>query len=329
MKAQRRQELKTNDLAQTLADIKEFLEKYGTYVGGGAIIVVVVLVASMWWRNSLRSEQRRQWEDLYGLQEASVKLLWGQPGEGQPGAAGPDFDTLVARHRTLIASATNPQVKMRALSALGDLSWRYARLGAGAGPGTELRNRALEESASAYRQLAEDYANDSRARGNALLSLAVIAEERGNFDRAEEIYNQLKSDPAFAGTVFAESASEALDRLEDLREEIVFAPAPPPPPEPAEVEAAPTTGATEPAQESPSTKTEPTSTANAAPEPAEPAPTDPDASPTESESGASTSGDQPSGTAPVAEPLGTPDKQPESGESTDTAPAGEQDATAG
>ena len=46
MKAERRQELKTNDLAQMIEDARQFFRNWGSYlVGGVAVIVLVVAFA--------------------------------------------------------------------------------------------------------------------------------------------------------------------------------------------------------------------------------------------------------------------------------------------
>ena len=229
MKAQRRQELKTNELAETLRQAKEFLERYATYVTGGAIVVAVILIGSLWYRSSLTAGHRRQWEDYYSLEQASVQLVFGQVGAPQaPG--GEDFDTLVARHKTLVSSVNDPLVRLRTLEALGDFCWMYALRGPGGiGSGSETSARALEECAAAYEQIKRDFPDDAWAAGNAMMALAVIAEERGDFDRAKEIYGQIESDQSYAETTLVDYAKEALARVDELREPIVFAPAAPPP----------------------------------------------------------------------------------------------------
>ena len=246
MKTRRRQELKTNELVETLRQAREFLEKHGTYVVGGVIVAAVILVASLWYRNSLVAKHRHQWEDYYALEQASTQFLVGRMQDPQA-VGGEGFEVLVARHKTLVSSAGEPLVRLRGLEALGEFCWQYALRGSGAGPGPESGAKALEESAAAYEQIVSGFPNDAWARGNALMALAVIAEERGDFDQAREIYGRIEGDPAYAETTLADLAEEALEQVDELREPIVFAPPEPAAeevPEPAAEEAgasAPTT----------------------------------------------------------------------------------------
>ena len=238
MKAQRRQELKTNELVETLRQAREFLEKYGTYVAGGVIVAAVILVAGLWYRNSLMAKHRHQWEDYYTLEQASTQFLVERMQDPQA-VGGEGFEALVARHKTLVSSASEPLVRLRGLEALGDFCWQYALRGSGSGPGPESGASALEESAAAYEQIVGGFPEDAWAGGNALMALAVIAEERGDFDQAREIYGRIEADPAYVETTLADLAKEALEQVDELREPIVFAP-----PEPAAEEAsapAPTT----------------------------------------------------------------------------------------
>ena len=55
MKAKRRQELKTNDLAQALQDMGQWFKDQGVYVVGAlALVIVVVVIVS--YRNSAKAE---------------------------------------------------------------------------------------------------------------------------------------------------------------------------------------------------------------------------------------------------------------------------------
>lgn len=52
MKAKRRQELKTNDLAQVLDDLSMFLRKWGAHLIGGVGVVIVVLIIAAYLRSA-------------------------------------------------------------------------------------------------------------------------------------------------------------------------------------------------------------------------------------------------------------------------------------
>ncbi|UCG33404.1 MAG: hypothetical protein JSU68_01990 [Phycisphaerales bacterium] len=228
MKAQRRQELKTNELAETLRQAREFLEKYGTYVAGAVVVVVVILGALLWHRNSQLAEHRRQWEDYYNLERDAVQFVVASL-QGTEVAGANDLEGLVSRYKARVSAVSDPRVRLLLLEGLGDFCWAYAVNALGEGSDAATKARALEEATGAFEQITRDFSDDEWSVGKAMMALAVIAEEQGDFDRAQELYRRITSVPASEGTSLAELAEEALVRVDDLREPIVFAPAPPVP----------------------------------------------------------------------------------------------------
>lgn len=233
MKAQRRQELRANELVETLRQAREFLEKYGTYVAVVVVVVVVILGAFLWHRNSELTEHRRQWEDYYNLERDAVQFVVASL-QGTESAGSDDFESLASRYKARASAASDPRVRLLLLEGLGDFCWAYAVNALDEGSDAELKARALEEANSAFEQITREFADDEWSIGKALMAQAVIAEEQGDFDRAEEFYRRILSAPESEGTSLGELAEEALVRVDDLREPIVFAPAPPPPEEPQE-----------------------------------------------------------------------------------------------
>jgi len=233
MKAQRRQELRANELVETLRQAREFLEKYATYVAGAVIVVVVILGVLLWHRSSELAEHRRQWEDYYNLERDAVQLVVASL-RGTELAESDDLDSLVARYKARASAASDPRVRLLLLEGLGDFCWAYAVNVVDEGSDAAEKARALEEANSAFEQIAREYADDEWAVGKALMAQAVIAEEQGDFDRAEELYRRIISDPEFEASSLGELAEEALARVDELREPIVFAPPPPPPEQPEE-----------------------------------------------------------------------------------------------
>lgn len=225
MKAKRRQELKTNELAQTLTQAREFMGKYGNYVIGGVVVVAVILSASVWYRRSLSDAHRRQWADYYALRQADAQFITTPEGT--------NFEALLTRHKDLASSTSNSAVRLRTLEGLGTLCWSYAVLSDPA-PDAEEGSRALDEATSSYESIVRDFSDDEQAAGNALLALAAIAEERGEFDQAVTYYGRIDVEAKFADSVFVALARDRLSSMDALRETIVFAPAPPPPEETAD-----------------------------------------------------------------------------------------------
>ena len=63
MKTGRRQELRANDLAQMLQDLRDSFRAYGNYVVGGVVIVGAVVLVWFYLQYSWpkRSSARRRW----------------------------------------------------------------------------------------------------------------------------------------------------------------------------------------------------------------------------------------------------------------------------
>ena len=87
MKAARRHELKENELIKLLGDVREFLQKYGTYVAGGVLIIVVVLAGGAMYRRSHQSKVMRAWDRHFALREEARGLSLGQEGDAQDALA--------------------------------------------------------------------------------------------------------------------------------------------------------------------------------------------------------------------------------------------------
>ena len=89
MKAARRHELKENELVRLFGEVREFLQKYGTYVAGGVLIIVVVLAGGAMWRRSHESKVMRAWDRHFALRDNDlvdrVILVDGADGGNRPG----------------------------------------------------------------------------------------------------------------------------------------------------------------------------------------------------------------------------------------------------
>lgn len=222
MKAQRRHELKTNELVEWFADLPEFWRRNIRVIIYLAIVAVAVVVAVYYKRYAQRANVERQ-------RIAASRLVSGLARDKMQAAAvaseGADDSG-----RLLVAAASLEAVaqasKDDAVAALA-LIKRAEALRA------ELHYRAVSlEREAAAGQIAQARGCYERAlrRAGANVTLAAMAkfglglcaEELGDFDQAEKIYTELAEGPKFEWTVFAVQAKQRLETMADYQEKVFF-----------------------------------------------------------------------------------------------------------
>ena len=83
MKAKRRHELKTNELAQSIQDMRFYLQRRGGLVLGVSVAAILVLIVGTVWRRSAAQARSDAWQSYYNLQDStSTGALVGAHGKG-------------------------------------------------------------------------------------------------------------------------------------------------------------------------------------------------------------------------------------------------------
>ncbi|MBI9018139.1 MAG: hypothetical protein JEZ07_12860 [Phycisphaerae bacterium] len=97
------------------------------------------------------------------------------------------------------------------------------------------KTKALDDSEKLYTELS-GYSNSFFATGQGQLGLGLIAEERGQWDKATKIYQGIIADKKLANTAFPGLALGRLDIMDELKEsKVEFAEDPQGPELPAEI----------------------------------------------------------------------------------------------
>jgi len=245
MKAKHRHELKTNELAEWLANLPQWAKENLRTIIYVSVVIVVVVGLYAWKsyaRNVLAARVRQGFTRLVvDLSQTRLRAL-------DPRFAGQDlsvplFD--IARELQASSGKWNDQT----MAALGFIK-RAEALRA------ELHYRQTEISKSEVEDriaLAKDSYNTAIAKapdnlvlvGAAKFGLGLCAEELGDFEQAEKIYKELTSDPQFEYTVAAAQAQIRLKTMADYKEPVTFVK--PPKLKPAAAPAQPTPPPTAPA----------------------------------------------------------------------------------
>ncbi len=207
MKTDRRQQLRTNELAQSLADLVEFLRRNSGAVFAGTAAIVLVVGLGIYWYSARVAAHYQGWDDFYGSQ------LMGERSS----------DARLAAMRTITERYKDPALVAMTWVKLADASLHEATSGTRS---PEEVQRLFTDAANAYSTILQHYPDQLLAVAGAHFGLAYLAENQGQWDVASRHYQAVIEDARFAEMPYKQEATEALKRLAVIREPIVFAPPP-------------------------------------------------------------------------------------------------------
>jgi len=238
MKAEERHELKTNELAEWLANLPQWCRdnlKTIIYVAAAALIVAM---SGLWyWYNKNIETARRHIE----LTEMVSKVAQVKPQIAQAASQGTDSSYVliqVADNLQAIAEKTrDDQAAALALIKRGHALRSEVHNRLGAVDDSELEMQ-METARQSYRQALQKAAGHPTLTSMAKLGLGLCTEELGDFETAARIYHQMLEDPAIEGTAATAQARYRLEIMDDYRQPVVFAEPEPEPAEPAVSETA-------------------------------------------------------------------------------------------
>lgn len=221
MKAERRHELRENDLAHALEVAREYVQENGTKLGLIVIVVVAVLTVITIATRSASAGRAQAWEQRNALTFQDVE-------EGR--------QSLATLH-TLITEVTDEGFVLSGLIQEGTQALRLARE-VELPPDRELNDRAAE----AFEELLTRFPDNSLAVGTARLGLATVAENRFALtldqtykEQAREQLSAIVDDPKMSGLPYHRMAVDRLERLDKVFSLVRFDQ----PAEPTEMQPAP------------------------------------------------------------------------------------------
>ena len=203
MKAKRRHELKTNELAQSLQDVRFYLQRRGGLVLGVSVAAVLALIVGTVWNRSAAQARTDGWQSYYnissGLQGGTER---------------------VSNALTLAENTRDPALARLALQLAAGVAWSEARP-----PDGPFEPDKLKQAEQAYEQLLDDYDDSVHTVGTALRGLAAIAEEwadqaTGTTEReafkaeARKHYQAIIDDDRLANSPARMVAEESLNSLD-------------------------------------------------------------------------------------------------------------------
>jgi tetratricopeptide (TPR) repeat protein len=191
MKAERRHELKHNELADWLGERLEMLKPHATGILLGAAVLLVLILGGIWYFGGESQASARAWSEYFGAlnDREPQKVL-----------------------KNLATEKSGSKAAWWALAALGDMN-----LGEGAAMLHSDRSEAqkrLEAAEQAYKQV--EVSDDPMLKARARLGLAKVYESQCRPEKAREYYEMVaNSQPDSA---IGKAAAEDAKRMKDSRE---------------------------------------------------------------------------------------------------------------
>lgn len=228
MDTEHRHELKTNDLADWMTHIPEFLKENVSTIIGVALIVVAFVTWPMFTRMRAAAEVAKAAEVTSQIQNLERDIYGvAQGAEKDEATRLQATSALVVSANALLEQANkidNPDLaamaQIKAAQALRtELQVRTGRVSA-----EEVQTR-IGQAQDAY-QKALASATTPTLKAMAKLGLGLCAEELGQRDAAAVIYKEILDTAEFAPTVFPAQAQQRLDGLNGNLETFVFTPVP-------------------------------------------------------------------------------------------------------
>lgn len=211
MDADKRHQLKTNELAEALSKVRDFIsEPQMRYWLIGLVVLVVAVVGYRWRTGQQERQMAGAWTELTRV---------GAMLETDPDAACDDL-------RALIADSPDGLFAANARVRLGILLRRQAEEDA------DGSDELLSESVEVLRRIVDDSAAPPALVAAAAFSLGTACESLRDFDGAAAAYQQIIDEQRFTGSPFIGLAARRLDTIDELSVPVHFEPGMPPEPEP-------------------------------------------------------------------------------------------------
>ncbi|MBL7107546.1 MAG: hypothetical protein ISS77_08080 [Phycisphaerae bacterium] len=228
MKAEHRHELKTNELAQWLADFPQWLKnnaKMVTYISFVVIVVAAAYFYKTYTKDTLAVQQKEQLTYLIStLGHARASVVQAQ-------AKGMDtsFNLIQIANKLQDFAKTATDDKMAALAYLKsaqairqELQYRPKTVD------TEELALQINNAKGAYQNALQKANGDATLTSEAKLGIALCHEDLSLFPQAQAIYKELTQNPDYNATTAAAKARIRLETFAQYKTKPVFAPAPEP-----------------------------------------------------------------------------------------------------
>lgn len=223
MKSDHRHELKTNELAEWIANFPQWAKENRTAIIAVSAAIVVVVGLYIWKTYSKKAAVQKQIE-LTGLisqlMGSKMQILGAQ-------AQGKDLSYILVQRggpadRLKIFSENVNNDQMAALALIKQAEALRTELHYRPGTvSTQDLTTQIDQAKASYTEALKKASSPSLMAA-AKFGLGICEEELGNFEKAQQIYHDITTDPDFEGTVAKAEAEQRLQTMADYKTQVVF-----------------------------------------------------------------------------------------------------------
>lgn len=229
MKSEERHKLKSNELAESLVGIPDYFRQHGKKWIMGFVVVLLCVVASNVFRSSRLATQDSQAILLQSLvaETKSIQQLTAQ--RAQSGGQTDDLlvetygDSVQPLENSLTELTQNSSgVRVAKTALLQKARLLRSRLFYADTPlGQEKRQDLLTQVETIYNTVLQQYPDDVMALGASKIGLALVAEDRLQWDQAKQAYQAILDDAQgqWAGTIFPSQAGQRFEAITEIEGE--------------------------------------------------------------------------------------------------------------
>ena len=235
MKAERRHELAENELAKVIKGAPTFWQQSGGKFLLGLIVVLLIIILIQY-RIRTNREALTQATEQLSMGRGFIEQLEGESAQMAWMFAPPH--EVAMRRKQAISEATSAletavrvsddrTIQAEAMLARGDLNYQASKLhelpGAATQPSLALKpqNEYRANAAEAYQTVINSYSDAPHAVAAAKFGLAAIHEDRGEWDAAKALYEEISKVPNQVGAYKA-LAEGRLALVPMLRQQVIL-----------------------------------------------------------------------------------------------------------
>jgi tetratricopeptide (TPR) repeat protein len=230
MKSEHRHELKTNELAEWIANFPQWAKENTTTIIYLVVLAVVVVGVYFWKVYQKKAVATREQVELTNF-ASQVTLSKPQILLDQPQGIDSSYVFIQAADnlQKIAQNTKNEQAAALALIKRGEALRTELRYRLGSVPGDEITNQ-INQAKDSYTKAIEMSSSNPSLTAAAKFGLGLCEEDLGNFEQAREIYSEIAANPDFEGTVAAEHAKRRLPIMADYQKKVFIKPSPEPAP---------------------------------------------------------------------------------------------------
>jgi len=223
MKHSRRHELRTNELAESLTQLKEWFTVYGNYVIGGAAVVLLILGGGLYYSRSQATQMEQNWSEYRNIDREFAQIAAAMlrnpiidPGQKEK------LQACFPRMEALASTAGTEAVTCEAWRWIGEQRLLYATMLMD----PSQINDNLDRAATAYQRAASSAPDRTFDVLAARFGLATVYEDKGQFDQARKIYHEIADNKDGEISVLRQLAADKLENFDRLTLPVALAAAP-------------------------------------------------------------------------------------------------------